>query len=650
MEFVSLVGPGGALWNAWVAAHWERRLKRHDYAGTDVSATASFVLARLSRIPLRCVGHLLVGACRILLRQTSYLQDDADEVRIALLTSAKAGPELPKVRTLKESDVTLRRVAAVEEAPWWDMDLVGDEPMELLLEPEEVEATVEEGRRHVAPLESITLSAGPKFSPELAPLEGLEVFGAASPEEVAAMEALRQAAMSPSLSPAYEPFDEGLGFAEDMDLEALGTVEGEGRREEETPLDFLGMSAAPTTPGAASAVPEPEQAATPTPRRLVRTLEFETPTEGQPPPTEEELAESSYLARLLDTPPRPDHPRAQTLRSARAAPAAEGARAAAEGAAEQPAKKRRRKPKPWLDEKTEIPRDEYHDTTAITRYPLYEYDLTLPHRHPNIGLTTTFGDLCPMLCELFLRAPVVGEKRRRACADSMEAAAAPAAATPGAPEQPASRAGSTSRRVAVTPGSSPGAPSPGAPSSLGAPSPGALPSPAAPAAPSVPVSPGMAYPSPEMPGAPPSPPGPPSPFEPMQVDVDMGPGLETPTGAEMDVVMGAESTGRQLVLREDTPPPVQRQAVRDAGVDIEAVGAIQKHQLKGVLGPSGAEESKVSFIRMCEGPPGGADSAARRFMNLLLLHMEGSVSLKQDEAYGDIAIGRGPMWAATMGA
>ena len=277
------------------------------------------------------------------------------------------------------------------------------------------------------------------------------------------------------------------------------------------------------------------------------------------PSTEEELAESSYLARLLDTPPRPDHPRAQTLRSARAAPAAAGAPAAAEGAAEQPAKKRRRKPKPWLDEKTEIPRDEYHDTTAITRYPLYEYDLTLPHRHPNIGLTTTFGDLCPMLCELFLRAPVVGEKRRRACADSMEAAAAPAAATPGAPEQPASRAG-TSRRVAVTPGSSPGAPSPGAPSSLGAPSPGALPSPAAPAAPSVPVSPGMAYPSPEMPGAPPSPPGPPSPFEPMQVDVDMGPWLETPTGAEMDVDMGAESTGRQLVLREDTPPPVQRQA------------------------------------------------------------------------------------------
>ena len=27
------------------------------------------------------------------------------------------------------------------------------------------------------------------------------------------------------------------------------------------------------------------------------------------------------------------------------------------------------------------------------------------------------------------------------------------------------------------------------------------------------------------------------------------------------------------------------EAVRDAGVDIEAVDAIQKHQLKGVLGP-----------------------------------------------------------------
>ena len=48
-------------------------------------------------------------------------------------------------------------------------------------------------------------------------------------------------------------------IAEDMDVEATGAVEDEGRREEETPLDFLGMSAAPTTPGAASTV-EPASA------------------------------------------------------------------------------------------------------------------------------------------------------------------------------------------------------------------------------------------------------------------------------------------------------------------------------------------------------------------------------------------------------
>jgi chromatin segregation and condensation protein Rec8/ScpA/Scc1 (kleisin family) len=51
-----------------------------------------------------------------------------------------------------------------------------------------------------------------------------------------------------------------------------------------------------------------------------------------------------------------------------------------------------------------------------------------------------------------------------------------------------------------------------------------------------------------------------------------------------------------------------------------------------------------SFFTLIKAPPGDADSAARRFLNLLSLHMDGHVTLEQSEPYGDISIHQGDAW------
>lgn len=59
--------------------------------------------------------------------------------------------------------------------------------------------------------------------------------------------------------------------------------------------------------------------------------------------------------------------------------------------------------------------------------------------------------------------------------------------------------------------------------------------------------------------------------------------------------------------------------------------------------PNGQDEV-CSFFNLARAPPVGADVAARRFLNLLSMHMEGTVVLQQEEAYEDIQVHRGPEW------
>jgi len=87
----------------------------------------------------------------------------------------------------------------------------------------------------------------------------------------------------------------------------------------------------------------------------------------------------------------------------------------------------------------------------------------------------------------------------------------------------------------------------------------------------------------------------------------------------------------------------------EASPDARELAQVQAVELRSVLGASSAAGDAppgVSFLQLCSGPPGGANAAAKRFFNLLELHMEGAVRLSQDEPYGDIGVSRGPAWPA----
>eukprot|EP00441_Pelagodinium_beii_P025255 CAMPEP_0197658044 /NCGR_PEP_ID=MMETSP1338-20131121/44995_1 /TAXON_ID=43686 ORGANISM="Pelagodinium beii, Strain RCC1491" /NCGR_SAMPLE_ID=MMETSP1338 /ASSEMBLY_ACC=CAM_ASM_000754 /LENGTH=808 /DNA_ID=CAMNT_0043234543 /DNA_START=24 /DNA_END=2450 /DNA_ORIENTATION=- len=454
MEFVSLVRPGGQLWKAWVACHYERRLKREDYRSANIKETCSFVTERLGALPIRCIGHVMLGLARLLLRKAKTLEERSDEVHNALLTSLSTGPGLPTVATKSAAALTLR---PADEVPSLQLD-GASEMLDMLLEPEmqdlEVEASLEEGRRHVAPIELITLSPGPATPPELPTLVLDDGFGAPSPEELASMAALDEMALqqgeatvetgksagaeelpavdfllganSPSADTPPATANLPMDTVDDLmdgDLPMIGAdgygeadlrtpdveppeVEEQAEAPELPPVDFMLSTGEAETP----------EAVTPDPKRVVRALEFDTPvlSPGTARQFGPQAPRSHDLAQLIDlSPPRPSPPPRGALMDAEEP----GALAALE-----PAKKRRRRKEAWLDDKTSIPERMYKDTGSITRATVEEYGIFLPHRNFQVGLTTTMSDICTHLSEMIQRAPDIAARQRLARAEAAERA------------------------------------------------------------------------------------------------------------------------------------------------------------------------------------------------------------------------------------
>lgn len=462
MDFVSLIVPGGRLWQPWVACHYERRLKRRDCETADIKGMCSSVLDGLGGIPVRCIGHLMLGMVRLLLRQVYALEEDAEEVREALMTSLSSGCRLPTVQKVSASQVTLRHQP--EEVP--SLDLAGPgTPLNMLMEPElpaveEVEASLQEGRRHVAPLALITLS--PDREPADVPVMTIEDdFGAPSAADLASMEAVVNAALlqqedavagllsedDPVASQSateLPPVDFLLGEAEsqkglspldanilpmsddDGDVLMAGVDESGG-----TPPPSLETGAIVAPWGDAGELPAVgsplgREMMTPSPQRgVVRTLDFDTPELSERAAREHGPTPASqrpdYLAQVMAmSPPRPSPPPKAT---AGAIADGDPARVAQVVAKEPPVKKRRRKPN-WLDEKNTIDERKYNNTKNITLAKPYEYGIFLPHRSSVVGMTTTFSDMCPLLADQLLRASKVAAKRRRERASAAEALAA----------------------------------------------------------------------------------------------------------------------------------------------------------------------------------------------------------------------------------
>mmetsp|Transcript_60762 Transcript_60762/g.113608 ORF Transcript_60762/g.113608 Transcript_60762/m.113608 type:complete len:742 (+) Transcript_60762:43-2268(+) len=440
MDFVSLVRQGGLLWKAWVACHYERRLKRHDYLTADVSDICEFLLKNLSGIPLRCLGHLMLGILRLLLRQASDLEAKAEEVRTALQTSLCTGPGLPTVQTLAASAVTLRHHA--EQAQ--PLDLGGD-GLDMLMEelPEmEVEASLEEGRRHVAPLALITLSPEPVVRQPRVDLG--DEFGAANAEDLASLAAIGKAAIEQIQEEVQRE-----AHSPQPSLKSQQVLERSAGKENLPPIDFLlGAESTPSPSfrardivmqeeGDADMAAAAEAAAMEAEAFAAEAEQAAAEAEATARCVQEQLGELPAVDFLLtDAAEEDTGPIGPLVPSMPVAAEVEDAclellpRVGEEALQEVPERKqKRRRKRIWLDEKvTLLPEKSYEDTSKITRENPLEYGLFLPHKNYDIGLTTFFSDLCPVLRDPLRRAADIGARRRRARAEEPAISSPPKAA------------------------------------------------------------------------------------------------------------------------------------------------------------------------------------------------------------------------------
>lgn len=69
-------GPFGTI---WIAAHLERKLRRNQVTGTNISAAVDSIIFPEFPIALRLVGHLLFGLVRIYSRKVNYLYQDCSQ-------------------------------------------------------------------------------------------------------------------------------------------------------------------------------------------------------------------------------------------------------------------------------------------------------------------------------------------------------------------------------------------------------------------------------------------------------------------------------------------------------------------------------------------------------------------------------------------
>jgi len=372
-----------------------------------------------------------------------------------------------------------------------------------------------------------------------------------------------------------------------------------------------------------------------------------------------------------------------------------------------PPKKKRRKIKPWFDEITTISKDVYRDASAFTLDLSNGHHIHLPYRRPGLPFTTVSSDMCELLCEPFFKALEVGERRRNARIEREQAAAAAAAA---AVTDHAEVAGNALTEAAASPaprdptaadGSPPlasGSPEAPAPHSdlLVAP----LPPPDSPP-PAAVVGPGASSPLPRPPSAhggadipvaeahhsPPPLGGLSSPTPEAHRPLEHGDAVSAyddpyalaSPGAGGDVVMGtslsavtgrspamsvAEMLGARSVPRDSpevspmgaAPSPAMAShsstmpTPGTAGWSAETPvpnTTVPEAGSPWPASPDGRAEVS-SFFSVVKAPPGDAESAARRFMNLLFMHAEGQVVLEQEQAYGDIAINIGPSWPGSV--
>ncbi|XP_062931596.1 double-strand-break repair protein rad21-like protein 1 isoform X1 [Cynocephalus volans] len=87
----------GPLAKIWLAAHWEKKLKKAHIFECNLEISIKKILSPKVKIALRTSGHLLLGVVRIYKRKAKYLLEDCAEALLKMKITFCPGPvDLPK--------------------------------------------------------------------------------------------------------------------------------------------------------------------------------------------------------------------------------------------------------------------------------------------------------------------------------------------------------------------------------------------------------------------------------------------------------------------------------------------------------------------------------------------------------------------------
>jgi len=90
----------GPLARVWLAAHWDKKLKKKDIFETKLIESVDNIINPKMKLALRTSGHLLLGVVKIYNRKTGFLYTDCNEAIIKLRSAFR--PE-QKEMTVKEN-------------------------------------------------------------------------------------------------------------------------------------------------------------------------------------------------------------------------------------------------------------------------------------------------------------------------------------------------------------------------------------------------------------------------------------------------------------------------------------------------------------------------------------------------------------------
>mmetsp|Transcript_44202 Transcript_44202/g.127704 ORF Transcript_44202/g.127704 Transcript_44202/m.127704 type:complete len:571 (+) Transcript_44202:2-1714(+) len=384
MELARLISPTGDWGKVWLAAHWERKLRRQDYMEADLCRLVEAFHAKREVLRLRAVAHLLLGVVKIFQRKLQYLEEDTEEVktRLLLVFTRLQNPAPKKAADRKPPGVADGATSAAALLQTWPEVNDVSSTDRLLAAAHDV---LSAGKRHVARLEDITLrdrTGGATSLGRDAAVDMDDLFGDFPWSEL-------EAAARHLTGMAAPPAPMGAEGAEDVDFDTQPLVALE-RLVHKAEVE----AAAPSEAGASAAWDF--EADTPMPLLL----DLDDIGEDAPRGDLFARASSTLSARSAGPPAEPDRLEEPDI-----------------GAADEQVSKRRRRTYEF-DEQTEIPKEVYNhylrDRSSITRKHFLDYTVTLPHTSPQLpGYSTALTDLCPALLDTLARGRAAAEKRRR---------------------------------------------------------------------------------------------------------------------------------------------------------------------------------------------------------------------------------------------